>query len=147
MSYGIRVQPNHGLGLCLLPLLALLLSTAAGCGGSGDFAQIDLSGQVSFNGQPVTNAIIYFEPDVKAGHNGPQGFAPIVDGRYNTQHDGRGVTPGPHLVRIEEQPPIEGQASRPMLFRSYTTQADLTSETTEQNFEVPADAGKKKGRR
>lgn len=129
-------------------LFLAALAGCLGCGGNrGLPGQIEIHGAVTFDGQPVPAGMIYFEPDSIAGHNGPQGFAEIVDGRYSTQQSGRGVQPGPHTVRIEEQQPIEGEQARPMLFYEFRTEANLTSDQDEYDFEVPQDAAKRKRRR
>jgi hypothetical protein len=100
-----------------------------------------VSGQVLFNGKPVPTGEIYFDPDVKKGHDGPQGFARIIDGRYDTRAKGVPLTAGPHVVRIFG---FDGQA-RPneelpfgaRLFAEYTTAADVPAGGGTLDFEVP----------
>ncbi|UUO08642.1 hypothetical protein M4951_10065 [Blastopirellula sp. J2-11] len=128
--------------------LAVAVTFTLGCSRSSRIpGLIEVTGNVTFNGQPVSGGMIYFEPDVRAGNNGPQGFAEIIDGRYSTLKGGRGVKSGPNMVRIEEIQPIEGEKSRAMLFYEHHTEAVLTADNTEQDFEIPADTAKRKGRR
>jgi hypothetical protein len=72
-------------------ILALLVVLAiGGCGGSGP---MEITGTVTFAGQPVENGAIEFEP---SDGKGPLAAGVIKDGRYTLQ-----VMPGPKRVRIE----------------------------------------------
>jgi hypothetical protein len=98
---------------------------------------------VRFDGKPVPAGMIFFDPDVSRGNDGPQGFAPIKDGRYDTRHNGKGAVGGPHMVRIQcfdGKPGAElpmGHLLRP----EYTTAIDLPGKATTQDFDVPAEPG------
>ncbi|EAQ81318.1 hypothetical protein [Blastopirellula marina] len=128
--------------------LTVAITFALGCSKSQDFpGEIEVTGNVTFDGQPISGGMIYFEPDVRAGNSGPQGFAEIIDGHYSTQKSGRGVKSGPNMVRIEEIQPIEGEKSRAMQFYEHHTEAVLTADNAEQDFEIPAETAKRKGRR
>ena len=71
-------------------MAAALLLAAAGCGG-GDAT---VSGEVSYEGEPVTAGYITFAP---ADGKGPTAGGPIKDGKYTVEK----VTPGPKVVRVE----------------------------------------------
>ena len=79
------------------PILAALLLTAiSGCGGS-DLEKVEVTGTVTFNGEPIPNGDIMFYP--KPGTEGPVSGAPIKDGKYKA--DGKGGVPiGEHWVEI-----------------------------------------------
>lgn len=80
--------------VCLLPL-----ATCIACS-KGD-GRVNMSGSVTWKGQSVPAGMILFNPDVKAGNIGPQGMAPIENGRYDTRGTGgRPVTPGAHTATI-----------------------------------------------
>ena len=64
---------------------------------------IELSGEATHGGKPIPAGRIYFTPDSAKGNNGPQGFAPIKDGRYDTRNDGHGAVAGPMVVRYDAQ--------------------------------------------
>jgi hypothetical protein len=82
-----------------LTWLALPLLVCIGCS-KGD-GRVDLSGNVSWKGQPVPTGFVVFNPDVSAGNIGPQGTAPIANGHYDTRSTGgRGVTSGAIRVSI-----------------------------------------------
>ena len=66
---------------------------AIGCGGAPE--QTNVTGKITFDGQPVANGQIEFEPQGA----GRMAFAAIADGGYATAKD-RGVQPGKYLVRI-----------------------------------------------
>jgi hypothetical protein len=79
-----RLQRAH-----LLPL-ALLLIVTSGCGGSS----ASISGNVTYNGEPVGDGSITFIP---VDGKGPSVGSPIETGHYQVDS----ITPGPKLVRVE----------------------------------------------
>ena len=125
------------LGLGLYGLLA-------GCGGKTNDgpARFQVSGEVTYDGQPVPKGDIFFEPDGSKGNSGPQSRATIQDGQFETE-PGKGMIGGPHKVRItgtDGKPAnVEGEelpGGLP-LFPPYETQIDFPQEDTEQSFNVP----------
>lgn len=119
--------------------LAITLVVTAGCD-TGP-TRLHLAGQVSFNGQPVPAGEIYFDPDVAKGKDGPQGFARIENGRYDTRNGGKPLTAGPHVVRILG---FDGKARQeddlPLgrrLFSEYTTAVEVSATPAAHDFEVP----------
>src|SRR5262245_21835714 len=83
-----------------LSCLALIVCAAvAGCSGASLY---DVKGTVNWNGDPIPAGVIWFEPDVAKGNiNGPQGYAQIKDGKFDTRQNGRGVRPGLYTIRVE----------------------------------------------
>src|SRR5690349_8103368 len=80
---------------------ALALLTASGCG-RGGAARIPVSGKVTWHGEPIPRGMVSFDPDVTKKNSGPQGFAPIVDGRYDTRAEkGKGSVVGPQIVIVK----------------------------------------------
>jgi hypothetical protein len=75
------------LAVCGLAVMACM----AGCSRSGGLTEI--SGSVSYDGQPVKKGIITFAP---ANGAGPTAAAKINDGKYSVK-----IAPGEKLVRIE----------------------------------------------
>jgi hypothetical protein len=73
------------LGACLLALV--------GCGGGA----AEVRGKVSFNGTPVENGTITFEP---ADGKGPTAGGPIAKGEYHLTGQNK-VAPGAKIVRIQ----------------------------------------------
>jgi hypothetical protein len=117
-----RSSARFGLvGLCVLTLIA-----SQGCGSrSRGPRRYDISGAVTFRGEPVPSGVIYFEPDASQGNRGPVSVVPIVVGRYDTvAHKCPGPLEGPAVVRIVGYPDAKpGQEVVPPLFPEYRTTA------------------------
>jgi hypothetical protein len=139
--------------LSALGFLALTLGLA-GCG-SDEPDLYHVSGTATFDGKPIPQGKIYFEPDSNKGNKGPAGFAAIKDGKFDTQEEGgKGHVSGPMIVRIDGQDPAASATKDPKdtsgeeivktLFPTYTTEAELPKEDSTKEFAVPADAAKKK---
>jgi len=133
-----------------LPVAICCLSL--GCGGDKTF---HVSGAATFNGKPIPAGKIYFMPDGSKGNTGATGYAEIKDGQYDTSAaGGRGTAGGPMLVRIEGGDPstagqkvkgdTSGEEVGKALFVPYQTSADLPMSDTKKDFDVPAEAVKKK---
>ncbi len=120
-------------------LIALALPVMAGCG-KGGVQRNDLSGTITFEGKPVPEGTIAFEP-VEGEVGG--GFALIRDGKYDTSQDGRGHLAGKTRVTIngntgEYVEPDNPDSGTIPLFPSYETTVDLPEGSTTMDFEVPA---------
>lgn len=133
--------------LCFALLNAVLLS---GCGGGGPNVY-ELSGTVSFDGDPLPYGRVTFVPDTEKGNSGGAGYADVINGEFDTAAPGgRGVIGGPHRVRFtgfESQPTDDGAdevaaANAPpvkMLFRNFEQEHDLPEESSDSvSFEIPA---------
>lgn len=81
----------------MLSLVLVATCVAGGCGSSSEVQRYSLSGTVTYQGKPVPNGMISFEP-TEAGLGG--GFAPIRNGKYSTDEDGRGHLSGVTKVKI-----------------------------------------------
>lgn len=128
----------HVLLDCLL--LAAGLALLAGCDRGPK--RYHLSGQVLYDGKPVPAGEIFFDPDGKKKHDGPQGFARIKDGRYDTRDGGKPAGSGPYVARILGgdgviPPGADLPLGRP-LFPEYTKSVDIPAEEDAKlNFDVP----------
>lgn len=121
-------------------LLLTVASAAVGCG-SG-VSQYDLSGSVTFRGQPVATGTIVFEPSAAHRNHGPPGFAKITAGQYDTrQPDCRGIIGGPHVVRIIGLDGIaQGELVNGLpLFPEYVVPVDFLRENSKRDFDVHLD--------
>ncbi|MCY2978794.1 MAG: hypothetical protein NTU79_09045 [Planctomycetota bacterium] len=64
-------------------------------------------GSVSFKGNPVPKGNVFFDPDMSKGTKGKQGFASIVNGKYDTSlPDGDGIAKGAYVIRVQ---PFDGK--------------------------------------
>lgn len=121
--------------------LVLLASVLTGCGDSGPEVY-HISGEVTFQGQPVPSGRVYFSPDGAQGNHGPQGYADIADGTFDTRLGGRGTTGGAMIVKIEgfTGPPGNPEAVGRPLFAAHEVRETLPGEECTRNFDVPASA-------
>lgn len=128
-------------GLRLTVTLGLLLAIVAGCGRRGP-ERYRVSGTVTYAGKPVPLGRVVFEPDTSRGNDGPQGFAPIENGRFDTARPHcRGTVGGPMRVRIDGLEVTDGQdaaASGKLLFSSHEEEADLPRADVVRDFVVPS---------
>ena len=120
-------------------LVLVVLVVCVGCGG-GDARQYDVSGTVSYGGEPVPTGAIVFEPATSQKNSGPPGFAPIEAGKFDTRN-GKGVVGGPYVVKISgndgKQDELGLFPSGQPLFEEHVINIDLPKEDSEQAFEVP----------
>ena len=137
-----------------LPEIALRLSTVlavagvlvtAGCGRQGP-ARFRAHGTVTFAGSPVRLGRIVFEPDATRGNAGPQGFAPIENGRYDTSAPHcRGPVGGPMVVIIDGMATSGGDdaaASGRLLFPTHELRMELPMQDAVLDFTVPTSPGR-----
>jgi hypothetical protein len=126
-----------------LVLVAMLLgiATLAGCGGGSDLERYRVYGTVSYDGKPLPYGRIVFEADGARGNHGPQGFALIEHGAFDTDtNGGKGTIGGPHITRISGFDGISTNEDAPFgnpLFRQFEQEVDLPRESTELNVSVP----------
>jgi hypothetical protein len=132
------------------PLRALVLAAVAGTLLSGCARGprlFPVSGTVKHNGNTLPAGVIYFNPDVTRGNDGPQGYAIIKEGHYDTAGPGgKGVLGGPYVVRIEGfdgKPGNELPLGKP-IFTDYQVAVDLPQTAATQDFDVPPAKGKPK---
>lgn len=120
----------------LIILLALLLFGPLGCGQNSGPRRYEVSGKVSYRGEPVRFGYIYLEPDPLAGNSGPGSMAKIIDGAYRTD-PGTGVVGGSYRVRIcGLGPPAEDLGDGKPLFPEKLYIVDLPQKASLQDFDV-----------
>lgn len=140
------VQPIRPTVTWRIAFLGVCLLGVCGCSGQGADGVHDMSGTVTFKGQPVKFGAISFVPDRTKDHSGPAGRADIVDGRFDTREFGQGIRPGPHVIQITgfpvQPPPIvdesKGEKAVEPLFTNYTLNLDVRDRVL--NVDVPAEA-------
>jgi hypothetical protein len=124
-------------------LLVTVLAVSVGCNSSSTEG-FHVSGQVTFNGQPVPRGTIIFEPDTSQGNSGTAGYADIVDGAYNTAETGKGTPGGAMVLRINgfdgnAKPEAELPYGQ-LLFQDFQMPASLPKEPNAK-FDVTIDPG------
>jgi hypothetical protein len=112
---------------------ALLAAVAvAGCGDGGP-KRHRVSGTVKYDGQPIPFGEVLFTPDGAKKNSGPQGFANIRDGKYDTALEGgKGIGGGPMIVRVTG---FDGPGGK--LLCEVEQPADLPASDTTHNIDVP----------
>ncbi len=120
-------------------LIAGALLSLAGCGAEGP-TRYRLSGQVLANGQPVPAGVIFFDPDAMKGNQGPQGYAYIKDGRYDTGIQGAGTVGGHLIARVQGfdgQPGAELPLGK-MIYGEHEISIEVPLEDATHDFDLPA---------
>lgn len=127
-----------------------VLSCVPACSRSSGPHVHDLSGTVTFDGEPVASGKMMFVPDSQQGNSGPAGHAEIRNGKFDTRRSGRGTVGGPHVVQIdgysaEMETFVDADAGEEVslakpLFRRYEQRVDLPAARSAMDFDVPASA-------
>ena len=89
---------SHPFGVLSRPALAVFLACSAAClsgCGSGGVRRVEVSGEVTLDGQPLDNASVLFSPTGK----GPSAGGKIEAGTFRIERS-RGPRPGPYRVEI-----------------------------------------------
>ncbi len=118
---------------------AVLFLTVQGCGEKGP-ARYELSGTITYRGNPVPAGTITFEPKDIVVNSTTIGEAEIKDGQYRTLPD-KGVVGGAHRVFVSGYNGIPEPGSGPLgasIFATYTTEIKLPREPSTHDFKVPA---------
>jgi hypothetical protein len=124
----------------LSTILTLLL--AAGCSAKPQPSQ--LSGKVTFRGEPVPAGYISFTPDVAKGGLGQIKVLQIKGGVYDSAKEGEpGINPGAYLIKIAgfdgKKIPMFGQGKQ--IFNPVDDEFTVPSGTSTKDFVVPDSAG------
>ena len=128
----------------LILLGFVVLGLLSGCGPSLPEGpdRFSVTGEATYDGNPIPKGTIYFEPDGEKGNSGPQSMAPIVEGKFTTP-PGKGMIGGPHRIRIVGYDGVETTMEGEVLpdgqplFPPYETTYDFPQEDTQQSFNVP----------
>jgi hypothetical protein len=125
-----------------LCVATLSLALVSGCSSEPEPAQ--LSGKVTFKGQPVPAGWISFTPDSGAARGGQVKLLQIKDGAYDTAKESEpGLKPGSYLVHIEgfdgEKVPFYGQGKQ--IFNPVDDAFTVPEGATTKDFVIPESAG------
>ena len=125
-----------------LAAFPLLLSsvTFAGCGKDGP-SRLDVWGTITWKGQPIRSGVIFFEPNTTKGNKGPQGFALIKEGNFDSRYErSKGCISGPHIATIQAGDGQNITSGRPYgnsLFASHNLAIDIPPDGGEINLQIP----------
>jgi hypothetical protein len=117
----------------LLMLALLSLAVSAGCNKGEKLYNI--SGTVTHGGNPIPKGSIHFVPR----EDGPQGFANIWDGKYDTAKEGQGVRGGAYDIRVLgfDGKKVNDAPFGNALFAEYNSSKDLPQADTTYDLDVP----------
>ncbi|MGD9857524.1 MAG: hypothetical protein AB7U20_21485 [Planctomycetaceae bacterium] len=123
-------------GVCPFLLAVLLAVSTSGCGKVDDGpTRYNVSGNVTFDGQPIPDGMIVFEH----AESKIKTACPIVEGSYENE-SGKGHLGGKYTVSIGgcKSPPVAGM-NGPELFQGrWTKEVELPAESTSMDFDIPA---------
>ncbi len=115
------------------------LGTMLGCGDT-EPKRVRVSGKASFDGKPIVYGDVVITPDGAKKNNGPQGFANIRDGQFDTSAaGGKGYGGGPAVLRITG---FDKQGGKLLCEQEF--QVELPKSDSTHDIDVPA-KGKAKG--
>ena len=136
--YRFGKSPTFALAVALL-----LLAFSSGCS-EKDTGRVAVWGDVTWKGQPVPSGVVYFSPDTKKGNKGPQGYALIKAGAYDSRGElSKGCVTGPVMVSIQGcdgQGIVPGKPYGRSLFASHETSLDIPAEGGQIDLTVPDSA-------
>ncbi len=113
--------------------LAAALVATAGCSKQEGPTRYRISGTVTLDGKPIPYGEVLFTPDPAKKASGPQGIAPIRDGRYDTAAEGgKGIAGGPTIVRVNG---MTGPGGKTLC--EYETPVDLPRADGTHDIAVP----------
>jgi len=132
---GLRRLRLGGAAALLLAVLALVV----GCSSEPPMAQV--SGKVTFKGQPVPAGWISFIPE---SGKGSARVCQIKDGMYDSATEKQpGVYPGKNLIKIAgfdgKKIPLWGQGKQ--IFNPVDLTFEIPAGSTTKDFEIPDSAG------
>jgi hypothetical protein len=116
----------------LAKVVVIAAGLLAGCA-PGEPHRYRVSGEAKFDGQPIPYGDVLFTPDGAKGNSGPQGIAPIRDGRYDTAAaGGKGIAGGPTVLKITG---LTGPGGK--LLCEYELRVDLPRAASTHPIDVP----------
>jgi hypothetical protein len=115
--------------------VAWALAALVGCSDGGP-KRYRVSGEVTFDGRPIPYGEVVFTPDGSKKNSGPQGIAPIRDGKFDTRSaGGQGVAGGPTILRVNG---MTGPGGKTLC--EHELPVDLPRQDTTRNIDVPKKA-------
>ena len=129
-------------------LIAPVLAAIVGCGEGAGAGKYQVSGRVTFKGQPLPEGEILFMPDTSAGNEGPASIVYVKDGKYSTQ-PGKGLVGGAYKFEVEgfETKAEQDQDGEPVverLFETFVSQHEFDAQDSTFDFEVEVPEKKKR---
>jgi hypothetical protein len=126
----------------LVRLGALAVVSIVGCGG-GDFPTAPVSGRVTYNGAPVSNATVFFAPQAGEGRDpdmpGKTAYGTTdASGNFtlSTYGDGDGAVIGSHVVSVRLNPDPDTGEERHETFPGRDKTVQVTVEDGNNEIDI-----------
>lgn len=117
--------------------VAVFVAAAVVVGCSSDEKLYDVSGTVTHQGKGIPKGLIFFDPD----GGGPQGFANIENGKYDTATpgQGKGIRGGKYNIRVNGFDGRQGMEAPfgEAIFPEHTFTKELPAEKQVFDYDVP----------
>ena len=124
----------------LLASLFAGLAVVAGCSNSTGPTRYRVSGSVTLDGEPIPFGEVIFTPDATKKNSGPQGKAPIKEGKFDTAFDGGlGAGGGPVVARVQG---MSGPGGKTLC--EFDLKIDLPQSDSTQDLKGPKEGKAKK---
>jgi len=130
--------------VCGVWLLAIACGTVcfSGCGNATPTPKYEVTGTVTYLGEPVPSGLVKFEPDTESGGVGPGAYAPIKNGTFQTEQD---LCAGPMKVTVCGMDGVlkevvkygETVKEETRIFDDYVTEVVIEEHDMVIDFEVP----------
>jgi hypothetical protein len=121
-------------------IVICLLALFAGCGDDG-MDRIQISGTVVYNGVPVENGAIFFEPTASVGQIAPTVYLPVRNGKFDT--GAKGPVKGTYMITVggfdnaKSKVDSDGITHTEQLFPDYRFEAEISRDKRVMDIEVP----------
>lgn len=128
------------ISLRFLPTALVCAVLQIGCGSEKGSALIELTGRVEYDGRPLPLGMIIFEPDPAAGNKGPQGYAQIKNGIYDTRNNGKGTVSGDIIIKITGGDGVNPEPFTPFgknLFQEQISKAKIDPTAKTHDVKIP----------
>lgn len=123
--------------------ILLIAAILSGCGPTGP-KRYEHWGTVTHQGRPIPAGLVYFEPDVHAGNDGPQGQAVIKDGKYDTrERENSGPGSGKYVIRVQAFDGVAGNEApigKALFAKEPLIKIDLPANDSEQLVIIPPES-------
>lgn len=123
-------------------VLVIMLGWLAGCSASSsnELDRYALTGDVTFQGEPVHHGTITLEPDSTKGNTGPASTTIIKDGKYQIEQI-RGIVGGAYVARLTGYGNTVDNSGPdpdfgPPLFEEYEVRLELPAESSTRSIEI-----------
>jgi hypothetical protein len=104
----------------------------------------EIRGTVTWKGKPIPGGMVTFAPNGVKGNRGPQGFAMIKNGKFDTAEAGKGIVKGAVIISIsatDGKPIGEFSLGKPLFTPpSVISEMEIPTDLEKLKLEIPESA-------